>query len=144
YSREALHHFTTSYALTFRDSSHRQSAQIKNKTNHDAQSGGSLIGVSTITPPRIRCTWPTCCTNVPNSPAQTFWISEPRLKRFPRCVSSIWFKISANTEGIKNRPIRAALAASRHFTQAEIVCVSSASKRIQTRLPRKIELAIGI
>ena len=38
----------------------------------------------------------------------------------------------------------AALAASRHFTQAEMVCVNNASRTIHTKLPRKIALAIGI
>src|SRR5215216_5874469 len=49
---------------------------------------------------------------------------------------------SPNTDGIRNSPNRAALATTRHFTRAEIVCDSSASKTIQTRPEIMIELPI--
>src|SRR5918996_502730 len=49
---------------------------------------------------------------------------------------------SPNTDGMKNRPSSAALATTRHLTSAEIVCVSNASKIIQTRLAISIAYAI--
>src|SRR5437763_17159370 len=71
-------------------------------------------------------------------------ISDCKLKRLPQCVWNISLTIAVKTPGIKNNPTSAARDATFHLTQAEIVCVSRASRRIQTRLPRKTALAMGM
>src|SRR5438067_6139552 len=138
-------YFTTSYAFTFRDNNQRHSAQIRNSTNHEAQSGGSVTKIWLVTrrwlvPPISDV----CRTNVPNRPAQTLLISDCKLKRLPQCVWNISLTIAVKTPGIKNNPTNAARDATFHLTQAEIVCVSSASRRIHIRLPRKTALAMGM
>src|SRR6185503_1179253 len=45
--------------------------------------------------------------------------------------------ISANADGMMKSPSKTPLATTRHFTSAEIVCVSSASRTIQTKFERQ-------
>ena len=80
--------------------------------------------------------------NFNTSHRRSFRRNASTLMMCPHFVVKIWFMISANTEGIKYKPISAALAAIRHLTHAEMVCESSASSSIQVTLARKIALAI--
>src|ERR1051325_8703955 len=112
--------------------------QIRNNMNHDAQSGGSFITISRATLPSKSVTCPVVRTNVPNSPAETFFISAPRLMMLPQRVKNNWLTTSPNTEGMKNIPNRAALATTRHLTSAEMAWDNSANSKIHTTLPTKI------
>src|SRR5258708_34220665 len=114
-------HLTTSYALTFRDSSHRQNAQIRNSMNQDAHNGGSLmITCRTTLPFRNSSMSPVWRTNVPNNPDQAFPISARKSNTSPQPPPKIPLITSAKMVGIKKTPSSDARAASRHFTQAEI------------------------
>src|SRR5713101_6804623 len=137
-----LHHLITSYAFTFLDNSARQIAESKKSANQQNQSGGSFKITSLATRPSKSVMCPAVPTKVPNNPAVTFRRNASMLMMCPHLVVKIWFMISANPEGIKYKPISAALAAMRHLTQAEIVCESSASISIHVTLARKIALAI--
>src|SRR5688572_25553682 len=115
-----------------------------NSTVQEAQSGGSIKSISrtTLSSQSVICILPDTRSNVPKSPAVTLFISPPRLTMCPQRVRKTKLMNSPNTEGIKNSPNIAALATTRHFTSAEIVCDNSASNSIQTTLPMTIALAI--
>src|SRR6266516_1868938 len=137
-------HLTTSYALTFRESSARQMAQITKSAAHEHHNGGSFMTISRTTWPSMSVMRPVVRTNVPNNPAETFFVNAPRLMRLPQRVIKIWLITSPNIDGINNSPSSAALATTRHLTRADTAWESSASNRIQTKLERKIALAIQI
>src|SRR5437660_2445090 len=59
-------HLTTSYALTFRESSARQMAQITKSAAHEHHRGGSFMTISRTNWPSISVTRPVVRTNVPN------------------------------------------------------------------------------
>src|SRR5258708_23394506 len=69
-------HFTTSYALTLRDNSHRQRAQIKKSMNQEAHNGGSDMITSPKNPtlPSRSTVW---LTKVPNNPEHQLRIKAP-------------------------------------------------------------------
>src|SRR5437660_12609127 len=111
--------------------------------NHEAHRGGSVLkATATIRPLRNSRSSAAWRTKVPNKPDHTLPIKACRSKIWPQRVWKISLTIAANAVGMKKAPSKAARAATSHFTQAEMACDIKASKRIKTKLPRKIALAI--
>src|SRR5437867_12540045 len=117
-------------------------AQTRKSMPQHIHNGGYFKTISRTVPSKSsRRIVPDVRTKVPKSPAEIFLISAPKLTRLPQRVRNTTLMNSPNTDGIKKSPRIAALATTRHFTNAEIACEISASKSIHTTLPIKIALA---
>src|SRR5215213_948811 len=85
---------------------------------------------------------PVSLTNVPKRLDHAALIKFGRPTRCPMRVKKMLLMASPNAIGMKKMPISAALAASLHLSHEEIASDISASRRIQTQLPRTIAPAI--